>query len=195
VAVNQPTVAPWARRPEVRIGAVVAIAIAAAFVVWLLVKHGDSDSGQGAETTVVPAITPVAATPERLRELSVEAGHPVYWLGPQANRTYELTRTSDDRIFVRYLPESVDVGSDAAVYPIVGTYPFPDAYAGLQDLAKKKNEVSFTAPKGGLAVYSASRPTNVYLAFPGSDSQIEVFDPSAGRARDLVASGRVAPVR
>ena len=191
---NERTAVPWARRPEVRIGTVVAIAIAVAFLVWLLVKGGDSDS-PGAQTIDVPAIEPVAATPERLRELSVEAGHPVYWVGPRQGATYELTRTSDDRIFVRYLPKGVDVGSQRATFTIVGTYPFPDAYAGLQDLAKKKDEVSLTTPKGGLAVYSTSRPTNVYLAFPGSDSQIEVFDPSASRARELVTSGRVAPVR
>jgi hypothetical protein len=33
--------------------------------------------------------------------------HPVYWAGPRPSYTYELTRTSDGRIFVRYLPTGV----------------------------------------------------------------------------------------
>jgi hypothetical protein len=195
VAVNQRIVAPWARRPEVRIGAVVAVAIAAAFVVWLLVKSGDSGTGTTAQTPTVPAISATAASPDRLRELSVDAGHPIYWLGPLPDRTYELTRTSDDRIFVRYLPKGEKVGSDNASFTIVGTYPVPDAYSVLKGLAKKKNEVSFTAPGGALGVYSTTQPTNVYLAYPGSDSQIEVFDPSPTRARGLVTSGQIRPVR
>ena len=55
-------------------------------------------------------------------------------------------------------------------------------------------EKSASVPGGGLAVYSTSSPTNVYVAYPGSDVQIEVFDPSAKRALRLVTSGRVAPV-
>jgi len=193
VAVNQRSQAPWAR-PDVRIGAVIAIALAVAFVVWLLVRGGDSN-GSGAKTTTVDEITAVAVTPDRLRELSVEEGHPIYWAGPQAGRTYELTRTSDDKIFVRYLPKGVAVGSGQADFTIVGTYPVADAYGVQQGLAKKSGESSFSAPRKGLAVYSTSQPTNVYLAYPGSDVQIEVFDPSAERARSLITSGRVGPVR
>ena len=79
-------------------------------------------------------------------------------------------------------------------YPLVGTYPVDSAYDVLTQLAKRSGESSFTAPKGGFAVYSTERPTNIYLAYPGSDVQIEVFDPSAERARELVASGHVVPV-
>jgi hypothetical protein len=64
----------------------------------------------------------------------------------------------------------------------------------LQDLAKQPNEKSVPAPGGGIAVYATNAPTNVYVAFPGSDEQIEVFDPSAKRALRLVKTGRVAPV-
>ena len=49
-------------------------------------------------------------------------------------------------------------------------------------------------PGGGIGVYSSSQPTNVYVAYPGSNLQIEVFDPSAKRAQQLVASGQVTPV-
>jgi hypothetical protein len=193
MAVNESNLSGWARRPDVRIGAVVAVAIAVAFVVWLLVRGGDSNSSSG-QTQTVPAISPVAAKPDRLRSLSVEIGRPIYWAGPLSNTTYELTRTSQDRIYVRYLPHDVRVGTKRADYTIVGTYPVSNAYDVLKTLAKKEGESSFTAPNGGIAVYDTSRSTNVYLAFPGSNVQIEVFDPSASRARALVTSGQVVPV-
>jgi hypothetical protein len=193
MAVNERSVGPWARRPDVRIGAVLAVAVAAALVVWLVVIRDDSN-GSSTALAQVTAIPPVAATPDRLRELSVEAGRPIYWLGPQDGGTYELTRTPNDRIFVRYLPTGAPVGTTKAKYPLVGTYPVDNAYDVLKELATTSGESSFTAPKNGFAVYSTEHPTNIYLAYPGSDVQIEVFDPSAERARELVASGHVVPV-
>jgi hypothetical protein len=194
MAVNERSTAPWARRPDVRIGALVAVAIAVAFVVWLLVRGGDSSSSSAGQTQTVPAIEPVAASQDRLRSLSVEIGRPIYWAGSVGNTTYELTRTAQDRIFVRYLPHGVPVGAKQADYTIVGTYPIQNAYGVLQQLAKKEDETSFTAPNGGIAVYDTTRSTNVYLAYPGSDVQIEVFDPSAERARSLITSGQIVPV-
>jgi hypothetical protein len=182
----------WALRPELRLGAIVAVALAAAAVVWLAVR--DDSGGSSTKTPNVAAIPAVSASPGRLRDLSVEAGRPIYWVGPQADRTYELTRTTLDQIFVRYLPSGVAVGTTEAKYPLVGTYPVDSAYDVLTQLAKRSGESSFTAPRGGFAVYSTERPTNIYLAYPGSDVQIEVFDPSAERARELVASGHVVPV-
>jgi hypothetical protein len=192
VDVNQPQerpLPPRARRPDLRLGAVIAVAVAIAFVVWLLVRGGDSNGTKSADAT------PVAASVEQLRELSVELGHPVYWAGPLPNRTYELTRTDADRVFIRYLPEGVPVGIREAAFTIIGTYPVPNAYKVLKNIAKKAGETSFTAPLGGFAVYSTSQPTNIYLAYPGSSLQIEVFDPAPRRARSLITSGQVSPVR
>jgi len=193
MAVNERSVGPWARRPDVRIGAVVAVAVAAALVVWLVVIRDDSN-GSSTESARVTAIPPVAASPDRLRELSVQAGRPVYWLGARDNRTYELTRTPQDRIFVRYLPKGVAAGAQEAKYTLVGTYPVDNAYGVLKELAKAGGESSFTAPKGGFAVYSTEHPTNIYLAYPGSDVQIEVYASSAEHARELITSGQVVPV-
>jgi len=179
----------------VRFGAVIAVAIAAAFAVWLLVRENDDSSSTAPTTTqTTTAISPRAVTPAALRALSDDAGHPVYWVGPRRNRTYELTRTSSGRIFVRYLPPGAAIGNRSARFTIVGTYPSPDALEVLTNLSEQPGVNSASVPGGGLAVYSTSSPRSVYVAYPDSDVQIEVFDPSAARALRLATSGRVAPV-
>ena len=190
---NERLTSPWARRPDVRLGAIIAVAIAVAFVVWLLVRGGDSNTAS--TTTNGQAVGPVATSEDELRSLSDELGHPLYWAGPIPDQTYELTRTSDNRVFIRYLPKGVPVGIRQAAYTIVGTYPVENAYKVLQTLAKKPDESSFSAPSDGFAVYSTTQANNVYLAYPGSNLQIEVYDPSPQKARDLITSGQVAAVR
>ena len=190
------TLSSVVRRPKVRLGAVIAVAIAAAFVVWLLVRENDDSSSNATTTTqtTTTAISPRAVTPAALQALSDDVGHSVYWVGPRPNRTYELTRTSSGRIFVRYLPPSASIGNRSARFTIVGTYPSPDALGVLKNLSEQPGVRSASVPGGGLAVYSTSSPRSVYVAYPDSDVQIEVFDPSAARALRLATSGRVAPV-
>lgn len=181
---------PWARRQEIRVGAVIAVALAIGLVVWLVAIRGG-----GSSKTKVTSIAPTAATPDRLRAVADDVGHPVYWAGPAEGTTYELTKTSSGRIYVRYLPPGIPVGSSSARYTIVGTYPVDNAYSVLNQLARKKGESSFPAPRGGFAVYAADSPTNVYVAYPDQKNvQIEVYDPSPKRARSLINSGRIAPV-
>ena len=193
MVVNERSLPPWARDSRVRVGVIVAVAVVVAVVVWLLVRNNDNGGGSGAVATG-PAIGPVAASQDRLRQLADQEGHDIYWVGPKDNTTYELTRTSAGRIFVRYLPKGVPVGVDKADYTIVGTYPVANATSVLKGLAAKSGENKLSVPNGGIAVYSSSQPTNVYVAYPGSNLQIEVFDPSADRARRIVTSGQVVPV-
>jgi len=197
--VSGPRDVGWARLSSVRIGAVVAIAVAAAFVIWLVVRGNDDNSGATTTTTSTTAssqkpIGPVAATPAALRAYSSSSKSPIYWVGPRRGKTYEFTRTAGGRAYIRYLPRGAKIGNRSASYTIVGTYPTQNALKVLKDLAKQPNEKSVPAPGGGVAVYSTSAPTNVYVAFPGSNVQIEVFDPSAQTARRLVTTGLVAPV-
>jgi hypothetical protein len=154
--------------------------------------------GKKNATTTVQAIgqqqTAKEASPDDLRSLSAKVGHPIYWIGEEPGHIYELTQLQNGRIFVRYLPHGVPIGSPQALYTIVGTYPVANAYTVMKQLAKKPGEHSFAAPNHGLAVYGSVHPTSVYLAYPGSNLQIEVFDPSPKRARNLILTGHVAPV-
>ena len=164
----------------------------------VLVALAAAGCGKKHATTTVQAIgqqqTAKEVSPDDLRSLSAKVGHPIYWLGEESGHIYELTQLKDGRIFIRYLPHGVPIGSPKAVYTIVGTYPVSNAYKVLKKLSTKPGELSFTAPHHGLAVFSSSRPTNVYLAYPGSNLQIEVFDPSQQRARNLILTGHVVPV-
>jgi hypothetical protein len=189
------------RQAPIRIGAVVALAIAIAFVVWLVVRGNDNSSTTSKTTTPTPGKTTPkaretirAATPRSLRALARASGHPVYWAGVQPKVKYELTQVTDGRIYIRYLPKGVKIGDRRAAYLIVATYPVPNAYKAVRTAAKESGAVTFHTKRGGLAVYNQSAATNVYLAYPGSKYQIEVFDPNPSRARQLVRSGTVRPI-
>jgi len=167
-------------------------------VIAVLLACAAAGCGKKQATTTVSAVgqrqNAKQATSDELRSLSAQLGHPIYWLGEESGHIYELTHLKDGRIFIRYLPNGVPIGSPQAIYTIVGTYPVPNAYNVLKELAKKPGELSFAAPHKGLAVFKSSQPTNVYLAYPGSNLQIEVFDPSAQHARNLIMTGQVVPV-
>jgi hypothetical protein len=143
--------------------------------------------------TAIAAASPKATSAAQLRALQSSVGHPVYWLGSRRGSTYELTHTSDGRIYVRYLSAGAKVG-DRRPQTTVGTYPVADATAAIEAIGKRTNAKPFAVAHRGLAVVDADHPTSVYVGFPGSKYEIEVFDPSAARARQLVSSGLVVPV-
>jgi hypothetical protein len=75
----------------------------------------------------------------------------------------------------------------------VGTYPFArirgdGAGGGAKGLRPRETGAEVAT------AYTRGRPTKVYLAFRGADYQIEVFDPTPGGARRIVAERRVVPV-
>jgi hypothetical protein len=150
--------------------------------------------GPGTGPTRAASAQPRAVTIQQLRALERTVGHPIYWVGARRTVTYELTETSDGRIYVRYLPQGAKAG-DQRPYTTVGTYPLPDPIEAVKAIAKKTNGRTLSVARGGVAAVDPAHPTSVYVAFPGSDYQIEVFDPSAVRALRLVSSGRVVPVR
>jgi hypothetical protein len=188
------------RQGPIQIGAVVALALAVGFVIWLVVRGNDNSSSTPTTTAKTNPTTGKqprqfvsAATPARLRVLARASGHPVYWAGGKANVRYELTQTTDSRIYIRYLPKGVPLG-DKRSYLIVATYPVKDAYKAVQTAAKESGAVTFRIARGGLAVYNQSAATNVYFAYPGAKYQVEVFDPHPGRARTLVSSGAIRAI-
>jgi hypothetical protein len=133
----------------------------------------------------------VAVTPASLKSAEAAFGRPIFWLGPERARTYELTVTHDGRAYVRYLPAGVRVGINKP-YLTVSTYPVANAYAVTTKASHGPGVVKIPID-GGIAFYSKSRPTSVYVAYKGGNEQIEVFDTSVGRLHSLVASGKLRP--
>jgi hypothetical protein len=184
------------RVPQVRLGAVVAIALAAAFVVWLVVGKDDGQStanAPAAATATAAGVGPVAQSPQQLERFAAEGGRPVYWAGPLPGYRYELTQTRNNRVFVRYLPPNVGVGVNKPLLTIA-TYPFPKAYEALKALAKHQGG-AIELDHGGLALVDRVYPKSIHLAYPGVDYQVEVFSPSPRRTREVVIAGRIAAIR
>jgi hypothetical protein len=153
----------------------------------LLAGCGSSGSST---TTTSDAVT---ATPASLKTLARALGQPIYWVGPEQGVSYERTTSKDGRVLVRYLPRGAAIGTTTP-YLTVGTYTVTNAYAATQRAASRPDVVRIKVASSAIAFSTTSHPLNAWITYPGSKYQIEVFDPTPGRARKLVASGRVIRV-
>lgn len=180
---------PTLRLPHFRLGALIAVGLAAFLIGWMAMNRGGDDAppapGSGAS----------AASESELKAFADSATHPVYWAGPKEGHTYELTQTTNGFVYVRYLPEGTEVGDPRSRFLTIGTYPRRGAFAELQRAAKAKGSVSVKIGEGGLAVFSEARPTSVYVGYPDAKYQVEVFHPSPDEARRLALSGQVVSVQ
>jgi hypothetical protein len=167
--------------------ALVVVVSASAAATFFLFLRGDDSSATSR------AAAPAGVSATMLASFASAHDGPVYWVGPMASRKLELTATSAGT-FVRYLPLSAPVGdSERAI--TVATYPMRNAFATATTRAKSPQMSSRETDDGTLAVWSKTRPTSVYLAFPGVSQLIEVYSPDAAQARSLALSGRIRPVR
>jgi len=177
--------------------ALVGAAIVAGII--LAATSGSSSPNAGASTpaatppTAASTTTVQAASLATISALPTSLGHPVYWAGAKAATTYELTRTPDGRVYIRYLTGGAKVGSPLPDFLTVGTYVVPNAEAAVAAAAAQPGAVRVPL-KGGVAFYNNARPTSVYFAYAGSDVQVETYDPSASAARQLVETGAIKPV-
>jgi hypothetical protein len=182
---------PWRDDPPrrhrgVRVGAVLAVAAVIAFVVWLHIGGGSSRTSA---PSVPSGATPVRISLRGLKTLGSALTQPIYWAGSTRGQQYELTKSGDGRVWIRYLPTGAKVGEQSTAYLTIGTYPVTNAFAATRVAAR--GGVRIPAGKGAIAFYSSARPTNVYIAHKGSDYQIEVFDPSATTAHGLVTGRKI----
>jgi hypothetical protein len=179
--------------PPVRVGTIVAIAVAAAFVTWLVMRSG-SNTKPVVQVASVRA-TPQLVSPARLRALAATLGYPLYWAGSRVGRRYELTEAGGGRTYIRYLPATVKAGDPRPRFLAVGTYADGEAFAKTEAAGKRPGAVTLELQFGGIAVYDAKRPTNVYFAYPDSIVQVEVYAPNSRVARRLVVARQVVPIR
>jgi hypothetical protein len=179
-----------AQRPYVPLVALALVVVAVGVVVASLLIHG-------AKPQSLPAAgaRPALVSQAQLERLAAVTDYPVYWAGPKKGYSYELTRTSGGRIYIRYLPQGVSAGDPRADFLVVGTYAQPGSFAYLTHASSNADAVSLDLTGGGIAVYNPARPTSVYFTFPRTRYQVEVYDPSGKTARSLVLAGTIAPIR
>ena len=172
-----------------RVQLVLLIAAAAAIlgIAWLVVGNDTFTSSD--EPTALP-VGPVGLSASGMVTLGNAVGQPIYWAGPKQGYVYELTRTEQGNVYIRYLPPRVDVGAKEAKYLVIVTYPYKDAFNALKNVANGK-EVAI--PGGGIALVDESSPRSVHVAFPNTDYQVEVYDPSPARSLEVARSGAVRP--
>lgn len=171
--------------------AAIAAALAAAVVIVLLLAgNGDDEEGEAAAPGA-----PREVSIAELRSAAAEVSHPVYWAGAIAGRRLELTETARGNVYVRYIPAGARVGDERPAFTAIGSYPVADAYQTTERSGERRGAVARDAPGGGIAVWNRDSPTSVYLAYPGSDVLVEVYDPDPARAAELALSGEVGPIR
>jgi hypothetical protein len=176
-------------RRHIAIGAVVVIAVVVGLVLWLVLRGGSS-THSGSPIPGGSRAVPISVA--GLRTIA-SLGIPVYWAGTRPGYVLELTKGDKNRVYLRYVPEDVQIGSRTP-HLTIGTYPLTGAYAETVKSAGESDSVPISIGNGGIAYYRRDAPTNVFFAYPGSDYQVEVYDPAPGRARALVTSGRVEAV-
>ena len=174
----------------IRVGAALAILVLIGIGVWLFAFNDRSSNAASAS-----AADAVLVSEQGLGDMAEQVAHPLYWAGPIAGSSYELTRTKDGRIYVRYLPEGIEVGDPRPLYTTVGTYPRANAYGVLRRASMRTGAKAYDTTRGALVVTNAKTPTSAYFAFKNSPYLVEVFNPSAWKALQLTLSGKIRPIR
>ena len=165
--------------------------LAVVLLISLLDNGGDNSSSSEAETTTSSA---EIVSVDELREKAAEQEGSVYWAGEQEGAEIEFSQPQAGRTYVRYLTGGAEAGDPKAEFLTIGTYVFKDAAKALKEQAKLPNGVLASAPGGGVVFFNTTHPQSVYLAYPGEEVQIEVYDPNPKRSLGLVSSGLIVPV-
>ena len=147
--------------------------------------------GEGAPSIPSP---PRIVSADEVEELASQLGHPVYWAGEPEGEGLELTAEGDGSVYLRYLTEGVEAGDRRQIFLTVGTYPIVDAQGALRRTARKNEARLDRLEEGAVVLPNPSSSGSVYLAYPESDLEIEVYHPDPGRALELIRSGAIEPV-
>jgi hypothetical protein len=163
-----------------------------------LISSGVTYSITSKSTTASPAVATstfteviagkVALTEPELIAAVKQLGVDVYWAGPVKDAKYTLAVPADGQAYVRYLPNGQGIEDTKPNYVVIATYTTTDAFTATQAAGNTSNGVTFINTKGAAVYYNKDTPTNVYVAYPNLNYQIEVFDPIAATALDIASS-------
>jgi hypothetical protein len=172
---------------------VLVIFLVAVIVVWIV---GGNEGGGGKEEAVSQApAAPRIVSPGELSEAAAASEGPIYWAGERSGADIELSEVGGGRhTYVRYLTGGAEAGDPTPAFLAIGTYRLPHAYEELKADAKRSGGKLRKAPHGLRAWQDPSSPTSVYLARPGDEYQVEVYDPSPQAALAVALSPKLEPV-
>ena len=184
---------PSANNQAVRIAALVVLGLIAVGVVLYLLLH-DSGTKKKAHHKK-PLTTYIPPTQFNAKDLGQESriiNTKFYWAGKQPGTRYEFRRTTNNHLYVRYLPPGANPKAKGAPYMIIATYPFVGAFRALQ---KEAGANALPGPNGS-SIYVRPKDTrSVLMGFPGVDDQVEIYSPNQVEALATARSGKVKPVR
>ena len=168
------------------------LSLAAAAVAFVVVLSGCGGSSTTSTATTSGSKSAPVVPESGLLKAMKAVGYPVYWAGPRLGVEYEVSR-QEDRVFVRYLPKGEEPESERKLLT-VGSYKDSKALAGIRESGQKAGAILVKIKGGGSAYAEGVDATSAYMAFPGVDTQVEVFDPKPGEALRLIRSGAIVPV-
>ena len=182
-------------RRTVFIGGAVVVIVAAA-IISFSVGGDDKDSAPANNGGTSASATAVPVNTDGLKSAVTAVGGAgkVFWAGEEAGFTYVLRTETNGQASVRYIPSGGDANAQGAVYRVLGSYPIKGAFDVTKKAADSADSVLLTNSDGSIVVYNKNKTTNVYIAFPDVDVQIEIFDPTPGKALELATSGRIVKV-
>lgn len=116
-----------------------------------------------------------------------QLGVDVYWAGPVKDAKYTLSVPSTGQAYVRYLPNGQGLNDTQANFVVIATYETTNAFSATQAAGNQTDGITFINPDGAAVYYSKTSPTNVYVAYPGKNIQIEVFHPVSATALEIAS--------
>jgi len=129
----------------------------------------------------------VALTESELIDAVKQLGVDVYWAGPVSGAKYTLAVPAEGQAYVRYLPNGDGLTDTQPNYVVIATYTTTDAFRATQAAGNQSNGVTFINAEGAAVYYNKDTPTNVYVAYPNLNYQIEVFNPIAKTALEIAS--------
>ena len=174
----------------------VAVLITAIVTSLLVLGFTSIFTNKSATTATQTTTGQLALSEAELKSVVANLNSVVYWVGPLENAKYTLDVTDAGAAFVRYLPNGEGANDTAKNYLIVATYRVNAAYDAIKTAGNEQDGIGLMTSDGAAVYYNKNASTNVYMAYPGQDLQIEVFDPTPGKALQLVnTTGLVKPIR
>ena len=129
----------------------------------------------------------VALTESELIAAVKKIGVTAYWAGPVKGAKYTLSVPSDGQAYIRYLPNGEGLTDTNPNYVVIATYATTNAFEATQSAGNQTNGITFVNTDGAAVYYHRTTATNVYLAYPGKNFQIEIFDPIAKTALEIAS--------